>query len=99
MLPQEYKTFGTYPSLSSSFGISKGSLKRPNSTVGSSRLNKLAPRQYCRIAPTPCVISNHPLSVSRGEPQLPICVNSHGYFGSCNLCAFSHTFTLSENMI
>src|SRR5204863_9062038 len=88
--PHEYTTLGTYPSLSSSFGNRKGSFKRPNSIVGSFKSNKLAPRQYLRIGPTPCVITSQPFSVSIGEPALPICINSQGYLGCCNNTASSH---------
>ena len=40
--------------------------------------------------------SNQPASVSIGEPQLPICTNSHGYFGSWISCAWFQKRTLSE---
>ena len=34
--------------------------------------------QYCRIGPTPCVMSSQPFSVSIGEPQLPSWITCHG---------------------
>ena len=40
--------------------------------------------QYLRIGPTPCVITNHPASVSIGDPQLPIFTDSHISDGRIN---------------
>ena len=49
---------------------------------GSSRSSSIAPMQYLRIGPTPWVKTSQPASVSMGEPQLPICMNSQGLAGA-----------------
>ena len=41
--------------------------------------------QYFRIAPTPCVNTSQPASVSIGEPQLPSLMNSHGCAGASRI--------------
>src|SRR6476469_6768 len=50
--------------------------------VGSSRSSRIAPIEYVRIGPTPCVSTSHPPSVSIGGPQLPSCNASHACVGS-----------------
>src|SRR5690348_4206786 len=99
MEPQEYTTFGTYPSLSFSFGINKGVDNRPISFSGFLRSSKETPRTYSLTGPTPCVITNQPSGVSIGDPQFPICTNSHGYFGVCKRLACLHIFIFSEKEI
>jgi hypothetical protein len=38
--------------------------------------------EYSRMGPTPWVRTSHPSTVSTGEPQLPVCVSSHGRLGT-----------------
>src|SRR5687767_14058582 len=95
--PQEYTTFGTYPSLSLTFGTSNGVDNRPISFSGCSRSSKDTPSTYSLTGPTPWVITSQPSGVSIGEPQFPICTNSQGYFGVCKRLACLHTLIFSEN--
>src|SRR5450631_1066452 len=96
--PQLYTTFGTYPSRSLLLGVRSGLRSLPMTLDGSSRSSKKAPIEYFRDAPTPWLSTNQPASVSIGEPQLPICTNSHGEVGLSNNCDLSQKCNASENI-
>src|ERR1700730_506984 len=89
-------TLGTYPSRSDGSGRTSGSHDRARTLEGSLLSSRNAPIEYFLTGPTPWVSNSQPLSSSIGDPQLPICTNSHGNCGFKITTPPSHEYKSSE---
>jgi len=64
------------------FGTHEGLARARQNLEGSALSSSTARSNTCELAPTPWVNSSQPSSSSIGDPQLPICTNSHGNWAS-----------------